>query len=168
MFQTGRGSTPAARPSPAPRVALKAWPKPAPEPWGETGPSSWPEASVPDLVPRRCQLGRKRSAVGERPNPRTALLPASWACSARLGPGSGRAASIATLLLPFLLCLSSLAPTGCRPEPVPCSLLPICLLCHGVMQVKPSPPVAGPPPPPPVTAWLGHSRHTPLSCGFRG
>lgn len=84
MFQTGRGSTPAARPSPAPRVALKAWPKPAPEPWGETGPSSWPEASVPDLVPRRCQLGRKRSAVGERPNPRTALLPASWACSARL------------------------------------------------------------------------------------
>lgn len=42
------------------------------------------EASVPDLAARRCQLGRKWSAVGERPNPRAALLPASWACSARL------------------------------------------------------------------------------------
>lgn len=69
MFQTGRGSTPAAQPSPVPRVALKAWPKPAPEPQGWTGPSSRPEASVPGLAPRRCQLGRKRSAVGETQPP---------------------------------------------------------------------------------------------------
>ena len=42
------------------------------------------EASVADLAARRCQLGRKRSVVGERPNPRATLLPAWWVCSTRL------------------------------------------------------------------------------------